>query len=157
MHPISIQIATDEAPSPKKAVLRRWATRVLKTQPKQGEMTIRIVDINEMTILNKTFRKKEGPTNVLSFPYIVPADVALFSPVLGDIVICAKVVEKEAKEQHIMWEAHWAHMVVHGIYHLLGYDHETDHDAICMEKQESDSMQSLGFNNPYINRENDIS
>lgn len=155
MYPISIQIATDEAPSPKKGVLRQWANTVLKTQSKQGEITIRVVSIDEMTTLNKTFRKKEGPTNVLSFPYDIPTGIAI--PMLGDIVICAKIVANEAKEQHITWEAHWAHMVVHGIYHLLGYDHETDHDAICMERLESNSMRSLGFNNPYHNGESEIS
>jgi probable rRNA maturation factor len=104
-------------------------------------------------MLNSTYRQKTGPTNVLSFPFDLPEDIQLDMPILGDIVVCADVVNREAQEQHKTLDVHWAHMIIHGVFHLLGYDHETDHDAEKMERLEINVMQSLGFNNPYETRE----
>jgi probable rRNA maturation factor len=148
---ITIQYAADKKLAPAKTQINNWAKQALADFPEKTDVTIRIVDTAEMTQLNTTYRKKSGPTNVLSFPAEIPAGVA--DTVLGDIVICAEVVNREAAEQHKPPEAHWAHMVVHGIFHLLGYDHENDNDADIMEKLEIAVMQKLGFANPYENRE----
>lgn len=149
MYSVVIQQAADKAPVPKKSLLKRWAEKALSKNITTAEVTIRIVDLQEMTMLNETYRHKKGPTNVLSFPLSVPEDIDLELPELGDIVICAEVVNREAQEQGKAQEAHWAHMVVHGIFHLLGYDHETDEQAEEMEAQEIEVMQELGYPNPY--------
>lgn len=149
MYSITIQKATDKTLFPKSASIRKWAKKALEKQIEVAEVTIRIVGIDEMTMLNKTYRHKSGPTNVLSFPINLPEDVALSVPMLGDIVICADVVNREADEQIKAVEAHWAHMVIHGIFHLLGYDHENDEDAKIMETLEINVLLSLGFPNPY--------
>lgn len=127
---------------PSSRLLKQWATGALKNKIKNVELTIRIVDVKEMTTLNGKYRKKKKPTNVLSFPLDMP-------PLLGDIVICAAVVNHEAKQQEKLKEAHWAHMVIHGCLHLLGYDHEKDHDAEIMEKEEIKILRRLQFSNPY--------
>lgn len=148
MYHIIIQQAADKAPAPKPAHLKKWAETALARKLETGEVTIRIVSVGEMTSLNKKFRYKEGPTNVLSFPFDMP-DVPIDVPIVGDIVICADIVNKEASEQGKTSEAHWAHMVVHGIFHLLGYDHQTDQEANTMERLEAEVLQNLGFANPY--------
>lgn len=150
MHHIIIQHATDKALVPKSSSLRQWARKTLKNnRVKSAEVTIRIVSVKEMSNLNATYRQKKGPTNVLSFPFSIPEEVIVDISILGDIVICADVVAREAKEQGKNADAHWAHLVVHGILHLLGYDHETERDASVMESLEIEIMQSLGFANPY--------
>ncbi len=148
MYHIIIQQAAETATAPKPSHLRKWAKTALARKTDAGEITIRIVTIDEMTALNKKFRYKDGPTNVLSFPFEMP-DVPIETPILGDIVICADVVNREASEQDKTPDAHWAHMVVHGIFHLLGYDHQTDQDANIMESLEAEILQKLGFANPY--------
>lgn len=142
MHSITIQVATDKNRAPKPVLLRKWAKLALQTQTQKSTITIRIVDREEMKQLNETYRHKQGTTNVLSFPYDLPG-------MLGDIVICADVVNQEAEEQQKSQEAHWAHMVIHGVCHLLGYDHETDDEAEIMEALEINMMNTLGFANPY--------
>lgn len=150
MQHITIQLAVnDEIFIPNKSLIRRWATKALKNHRITNELTIRIVNRDEMTELNKTYRNKNGPTNVLSFPFEMPDQIDLEQHILGDIVICAAIVNQEAQEQHKLLDAHWAHMVVHGVYHLLGYDHETDAEAEEMEALEIKTMQELGFTNPY--------
>lgn len=137
------------------ALLRRWAKAALiSNKAKPAEVTIRIVDTDEMTNLNDTYRGKPKSTNVLSFPLSVPEDIQHDVPILGDIVICAPYVNHEAQEQGKLQDAHWAHMVVHGIFHLLGYDHETDQEAKTMESLEIAVMHTLGFTNPYETGEN---
>ena len=141
---------------PKKSLLRKWIKQTLHKKMESAEITLRIVDKDEMTQLNSTYRFKNGPTNVLSFPFDLPANIDIDIPILGDIVICADVVNSEAEDQHKSQEAHWAHMIVHGVFHLLGYDHEDDKEAAMMESLEIETMQSLGFNNPYEIGENKI-
>jgi probable rRNA maturation factor len=159
MYHIVIQLAADNAFVPKRSLLRKWAKEALTNQTaskkvESAEVTIRIVNIPEMSALNLSYRHKEGPTNVLSFPFSTPEEVDMEIPILGDIAICAEVVNQEAQEQGKSREAHWAHMVVHGIFHLLGYDHENDRDAALMESLEIEVMQTLGFLNPYETGEN---
>ena len=112
------------------------------------EMTVRIVDEAESHELNLNYRGKDRPTNVLSFPFECPDEVEL--PLLGDLVICRQVVEREAQEQDKPVMAHWAHMVVHGSLHLLGYDHIEDDEAEEMESLEAQIMTGLGFADPYL-------
>ena len=114
----------------------------------ETEMTIRIVDEAESHELNLTYRGKDKPTNVLSFPFEVPEGIEL--PLLGDLVICRQVVEKEVEEQQISLESHWAHLAIHGTLHLLGYDHIEDEEAEEMEGLETEIMQKLGFADPYF-------
>lgn len=113
-----------------------------------SEVTIRIVDEAESQQLNHTYRGKDKPTNVLSFPFEAPAGIEL--PLLGDLIICRQVVEREAQEQEKPLLAHWAHMVVHGSLHLLGYDHIEDAEAEEMESIETEIMLALGYDDPYI-------
>ncbi len=113
-----------------------------------AELTIRVVENSESHELNHQYRGKNKPTNVLSFPFEAPPGVEI--DLLGDLIICAPVVESEANEQQKTIIAHWAHMVTHGCLHLLGYDHITNDEAEVMEKLEIDILQQQGFDNPYI-------
>lgn len=153
MYLVTIQLATAHQFVPKKMLLRLWAQEALRSNLPAAEVTLRVVDSEEMTALNSQYRNKKGPTNVLSFPFDLPQDIKVNTPMLGDIIICAEVVNREAAEQNKARDAHWAHMVVHGIYHLLGYDHENDADAEKMEALEVNTLQLLGFANPYQTRE----
>jgi len=153
MYQINIQHIADKGLAPKASLLRKWAEAALQKKSASAEVTLRLVDIAEMTKLNAVYRHKQGPTNVLSFPFVAPEIVAEDIPYLGDIVICSDIVNQEATEQGKTQEAHWAHMVVHGIFHLLGYDHETDVKAATMETLEIDTLQTLGFTNPYLTGE----
>ena len=114
----------------------------------ETEMTIRIVDEEESQTLNREYRGKDYPTNVLSFPFEVPEGIEL--PLLGDLVICRQVMECEAKEQQISLASHWAHLAVQGTLHLLGYDHIEEAEAEEMEGLETKIMQKLGFEDPYL-------
>lgn len=146
---IDLQLACENtAHLPTEAQIQLWATRAVKPSMDEVEMTVRIVDEAESHHLNLTYRGKDKPTNVLSFPFECPDEVEL--GLLGDLVICRQVVEQEAQEQGKPLMAHWAHMVVHGSLHLLGYDHMNDEDAEEMESLESEIMQSLGFEDPYL-------
>lgn len=157
MYPITIQFAVDKTLAPSKSLIRKWARAALSKNNTAAELTIRIVDSSEMTHLNSTYRHKNGPTNVLSFPLHLPEDIKMAAPSLGDIVICAEVVNREAAQQHKTETAHWAHMVIHGVFHLLGYDHETDAEALTMESLEIETLLGLGFANPYESGEDRLS
>lgn len=113
-----------------------------------AELTVRIVDIEESQQLNHQYREKDKPTNVLSFPFQNPPGITL--PLLGDLVVCKQVVEKEAIEQQKILTSHWAHMLIHGTLHLLGYDHIDDDEAEEMESIETNLMIELGFSDPYL-------
>ncbi len=133
------------APIPGIERFKAWAQAALRED--DLELSIRIVDERECAELNRMYRQKEGPTNVLSFSCDVPEGVPC--QILGDLVICAPVVEREALEQNKSLEAHWAHLVVHGILHLLGFDHMEDTAAEEMEALEIKILQDLGYTNPY--------
>jgi len=134
---------------PTEAQLTLWATTALqgRTGFSEPELTIRLTDDEESQSLNSEYRGKDRPTNVLSFPFDAPPEVPL--ELLGDLVICVGVVEREAVEQGKTAEAHWAHMVIHGCLHLLGYDHIKDDEAEEMEALERDLLASLGYSDPY--------
>ena len=146
---IDLQIACkQESGLPTAEQIEQWATAAVQPQSDEVEMTVRIVDEAESHELNLNYRGKDRPTNVLSFPFECPDEVEL--PLLGDLVICRQVVEREAQEQDKPVMAHWAHMVVHGSLHLLGYDHIEDVEAEEMESLETQIMTGLGFADPYL-------
>ncbi|AZL72170.1 MULTISPECIES: rRNA maturation RNase YbeY [Pseudomonas] len=150
---LDLQRATDAA-SPDDAAFRRWCELALRQRSADSEMTIRLVDEAEGRELNHTYRHKDYATNVLSFPADVPDDL-LDIPLLGDLVICVAVVEREAQEQGKSLEAHWAHLVIHGCLHLLGYDHIDDDEAEEMEALERELLAELGHPDPYADDETD--
>ena len=146
---VDLQVATENIEGlPTEEQIVQWATAAVQPEGDEIEMTVRIVDEAESHDLNLTYRGKDRPTNVLSFPFECPDEVEL--PLLGDLVICRQVVEREAAEQEKPLIAHWAHMVVHGSLHLLGYDHIEDNEAEEMESLETQIMQGLGFDDPYL-------
>lgn len=148
---LDLQRATDAA-APDDAAFRRWCELALRQRSADSEMTIRLVDEAEGRELNNTYRHKDYATNVLSFPADVP-DELLDIPLLGDLVICVPVVEREAAEQGKALEAHWAHLVIHGCLHLLGYDHIEDDEAEEMEALERTLLAELGHPDPYADDE----
>lgn len=132
---------------PTRKQFQRWVAAALNGQRDAAEVSIRIVDEAEGAELNRTWRHKDYATNVLSFPAELPPGIR--SPLLGDLVICAPVVIREAAQQGKSPEAHWAHLVVHGTLHLLGYDHETGAEAEAMEALETRMLAGLGYPDPY--------
>ncbi len=133
---------------PGRTAFKRWIGAAIGERRDHAEVSVRITDADEITMLNRQYRGKDYATNVLSFPADLPPELKL--PHLGDIAICADVVEREAREQNKSSEAHWAHMVIHGTLHLLGYDHVDDADAEIMEALEIEILRTLDFANPYI-------
>ena len=146
---LDLQIASEAESLPGEDDFRRWCALALRQRSADSELTIRIVDEPEGRELNLRWREKDYATNVLSFPADVP-DELLDIPLLGDLVICAPVVEREAKEQCKTADAHWAHLVIHGCLHLLGYDHIEDDEADEMESLERDLLAELGHPDPYL-------
>jgi len=144
---IILQRQTTKSYIPSRYYFQRWVNLALAKHNKPVEVTIRIVNQKESALLNETYRHKTGPTNILSFPFETPPGIKM--PLLGDLVICAPLVAKEAKQQQKTLIAHWAHLVIHGILHLLGYDHIKKKDAAQMEKIEIELLARLGFADPY--------
>ena len=138
---IVIQDMVHKKPILKKTQCLKWLSPIVD---KNAEITIRIVDKDESINLNNIYRKKKYPTNVLSF--LVDDEVHL----IGDIVLCAPVIKKEALEQSKKLEAHYAHLIIHGALHLYGYDHENKKDADIMEAKEIKILTKLGYKNPYL-------
>ncbi len=138
---ISIQIATELANVPAKSQFKKWAQAALRVDT---EVTIRVVDLEEARALNSQYRGKDYATNVLTFPLTETPHL------MGDIIICAPVVADEAKAQNISLAAHYAHLTVHGMLHLCGFDHETEPQAELMESIEIQILAKLGYANPYL-------
>jgi probable rRNA maturation factor len=132
---------------PAAASFRKWAAAAAKGRIRKADLAIRLVDEKEGRSLNRHYRGKDYATNVLSFPADLPEGVSL--PLLGDLVICAPVVAREAAEQGKPLAAHYAHLTVHGVLHLLGLDHEDEREAEAMEQIERDILAALGFPDPY--------
>lgn len=145
---IDLQLACEAKDLPSLQLFQRWTDAALTAvTDKKFELTIRLVDVEESQQLNSQYRQKDKPTNVLSFPFEVPDGIEL--NLLGDLVVCIQVVEQEAKEQNKALFDHWAHMIIHGCLHLLGYDHINDDDAEEMEALEIKILAELAINNPY--------
>lgn len=146
---IDIESNSQSQQIPASAELELWVSAALRSQKlEDAEVSLYIVDEDESQELNSQYRGKDYPTNVLSFPADIPEEVGV--PLLGDLVICAPVVEREAQEQGKTLAAHWAHMLVHGSLHLLGFDHIDDSDADEMEALETDIITGLGYPAPYL-------
>jgi len=153
---LDLQYASQSDSIPDSKRIEEWVRRSSPKELDNVEVCIRVVDEDESAELNNQYRNKQGPTNVLSFPYDAPdfindteEDDGLPDDYLGDLVICAPVVEHEANEQGKPLLAHWAHMVVHGVLHLRGYDHIENDEAQKMEEMERNILAKLGFSDPY--------
>ncbi|MBT8438349.1 MAG: rRNA maturation RNase YbeY [Gammaproteobacteria bacterium] len=144
---IEIQRACNASEIPDDNDLQLWAGHVLEQQKRSGSVVIRLVDADESQSLNHQYRHKDYATNILSFPFEAPQFIE--QDHLGDLVICVPVVNREAGEQGKQASAHWAHMVIHGMLHLMGYDHETPAQADEMESIEIELLQQLDIRNPY--------
>ncbi|MFW1676628.1 rRNA maturation RNase YbeY [Pontibacter sp. JAM-7] len=142
-----VQYQIDETGLPTPEQLAQWVNAALAERHEGGELCIRIVDKTESQHLNSTYRHKDKPTNVLSFPFEVPEGIPL--DILGDLVICADVVAEEAAEQGKASKDHWAHMVIHGCLHLLGFDHINETEAEEMEALERQILAGLNIADPY--------
>ncbi|MFY9976155.1 MAG: rRNA maturation RNase YbeY [Chromatiaceae bacterium] len=149
---LDLQVPHPGAEVPTLAEFRRWVGAALQRSRARAELTVRVVDEAEIRALNRRFRGQDKATNVLSFPFEVPPGIDADEPVydlLGDLVICADLVRREAQEQGKPVAAHWAHLVVHGVLHLLDYDHIADDEAAEMEALETAILGELGFPPPY--------
>ena len=144
---IDIQRADTSEEIPSNVSINRWVKSALGNNDNPVELSIRVVAEQESAELNLRYRGKSGATNVLSFPFSAVTPEPL--PMLGDLVVCAPIVTLEAQQQHKALEAHWAHMIVHGVLHLLGYDHENDNDARVMEILETEILLGLNYPAPY--------
>jgi probable rRNA maturation factor len=143
---VDVQHATVFQPLPGNQEFNLWVSTALQEND-DAALTLRLVDEAESRELNSRFRGKDAPTNVLSFPAELPPGIDI--PLLGDIVICAPLVHEEAAAQNKPVQAHWAHLVIHGVLHLLGHDHQDEQEAREMETIEVDLLFSLGIPNPY--------
>lgn len=148
---LDMQYALEGGGIPPASAFRVWSEAALADLGNDAKLAIRVVDEAEGRALNHEYRGKDRPTNVLSFPFEAPQGVPVeeLGNYLGDLVICAPVVEREAHEQRKPLAAHWAHMVVHGALHLRGYDHQEDAQAREMEDREREILDALGFSDPY--------
>jgi probable rRNA maturation factor len=147
-----VNYATDRAGLPAAVSFRKWVAAALASRIREADVAIRIVGTREGRALNRHYRGKDYATNVLSFPADVealglPKGVKL--PLLGDVVLCAPVVAREAREQKKPLGAHYAHLTVHGVLHLLGWDHQDEREAECMEALEREILSGLGIADPY--------
>ena len=153
---IDIQQACEEQIPITDELLFSWTQHTLATQLDSAELTIRLVDLDEITHLNLYYRKQNKPTNVLAFPANLPEGITLDVPLLGDVIICPAVLQQESLSLNKPLIAHWALIVVHGVLHLLGYDHIEDDDATVMQALETKLLAELGFDNPYLNEGHEI-
>jgi probable rRNA maturation factor len=144
---MSVSYATPRKGLPSTVSFRKWAEAALQQRVRRADLAIRVVGEREGRALNRHYRGKDYATNVLSFPAELPEGVKL--PVLGDIVMCAPVIAREARAQGKELSAHYAHLTVHGVLHLLGWDHENAVEAEAMEALERQILDSLGFGDPY--------
>ncbi|GAA4875748.1 rRNA maturation RNase YbeY [Ferrimonas pelagia] len=147
---LDLQIAVDDNRLPTDEQFQLWIDTALSGRDADSELTIRVCDSAESQQLNRDYRGKDKPTNVLSFPFEAPPGIEL--PLLGDLVVCAEVVAREAEEQNKAPMDHWAHMVIHGCLHLIGFDHIEDNDAEQMETFERELLSKLGIADPYQER-----
>lgn len=151
MNIVDIQIESQSHYLPTPEQFQRWVDTILKNSEEDSEIVIRIVDEPEMIQFNEQYRQKKGTTNILSFPFDAPDEIE--SILLGDLLICAPVIEQEAQLQNKKLEHHWSHMIIHGILHLLGYDHIDNDEAKEMEALEINILSAMNIANPYQEKE----
>lgn len=145
---LEVQRAVEDSEAPDEAAFRGWVEAVLGDRREATELLIRLVDAEEGQALNATWRGRNRPTNVLAFPADLPPELKL--PLLGDLVLCAPVVAAEAREQGKALTDHYAHLTIHGLLHLLGFDHEDEAEAQRMEAEERRILAGLGIADPYV-------
>lgn len=146
---IDIQHASHEGAPVSDDLLTKWAELALHEHKDSAELTLRLVNTKEIQQLNCDYRAQNKATNVLAFPAVVPEIIELDYPLLGDVIICPAVLEKESLSLGKPLEEHWAHIVIHGILHLLGYDHIKDDETEVMQALETKLLAKLGFADPY--------
>ncbi len=150
---VVVNYAVPRAGVPAAVSFRRWVAAALAGRIREADLAIRLVGSREGRALNRHYRGKDYATNVLSFPATLPEEIKLpkgvTMPLLGDIVLCVPVVVREAREQKKPFAAHYAHLTVHGVLHLLGWDHQDDREAECMEQLEREILAELGVEDPY--------
>ncbi|MUV15550.1 rRNA maturation RNase YbeY [Noviluteimonas gilva] len=144
---VSVEYALPRLGLPAAVSFRKWVAAALKGRIREADLAIRIVGTKEGRALNRHYRGRDYATNVLSFPAELPEGVVL--PLLGDIVLCAPVIAREAREQKKALIDHYAHLTVHGALHLLGWDHEDAREADCMEQLEREILAEMGIEDPY--------
>lgn len=150
MNYLELQVVFASEGQPEQTQLQHWLDTALAGIGRDTEIVVRIVDEAESAELNHDYRGKQGSTNILSFPFEVPDIPGFESELLGDLVVCAPVLAKEAIEQGKPLSNHWAHIIIHGVLHLLGYDHIDEAEAEAMESQEIAILAKLQIPNPYI-------
>ncbi|KGK56069.1 putative rRNA maturation factor [Xanthomonas arboricola] len=148
---VAVSYALPRAGLPSAVSFRKWVAAALKGRIREADLAVRVVDEKEGCSLNHHYRGKDYATNVLSFPAELPEGLpkGIKMPLLGDLVICAPVVAREAAEQGKSLAAHYAHLTVHGTLHLLGWDHEDEKEADAMEQLEREILADLGIDDPY--------
>jgi probable rRNA maturation factor len=144
---LDLQIVCEFEGLPSQSQIELWANQALISFKEHAELTVRIADEIESKELNSQYRGKESPTNVLSFPFEAPPGIDL--PLIGDLIICPQIVKQESIEQEKTFHAHFAHMVIHGCLHLIGFDHINEKDAEEMETLEKTFLSELGISDPY--------
>lgn len=151
---VAVSYATARAGVPAAASFRKWVAAAVAGRIREADLAIRVVGEDEGRSLNRHYRGKDYATNVLSFPAELPEGLpkGVKLPLLGDLVICAPVVAREALEQNKPLSAHYAHLTVHGALHLLGWDHEDEREAEAMEQLEREVLAGLGIGDPYAER-----
>ena len=148
---VVVSYAHPRAGLPAATSFRKWAAAALEGRIREADLAVRLVDAREGRSLNRHYRGKDYATNVLSFPAELPEGLpeGVRLPLLGDLVLCAPVVAREAREQGKPLAAHYAHLTVHGVLHLLGWNHEDEREAECMEGLEREILAGLGVDDPY--------
>ena len=151
---VAVSYALPRAGLPAANSFRKWVAAALDGRIREADLAVRLVDAREGRSLNRHYRGKDYATNVLSFPAELPEGLpeGVTFPLLGDLVLCAPVVAREAREQRKPLAAHYAHLTVHGALHLLGWNHEDDREAECMERLEREILAELGVEDPYLER-----
>jgi probable rRNA maturation factor len=149
---VSVHYGLPRTGLPSAVSFRKWVAAALAGRIREADLAIRIVGTKEGRAFNRHYRGKDYATNVLSFPADLPEGLpkGVKLPLLGDIVLCAPVIAREAKQQKKLLNAHYTHMTVHGVLHLLGWDHENERDAECMEQLEREILADLGIEDPYL-------
>lgn len=148
---LDVQYATNEISKdqlPKELEIEQWVRIALEEKMDAAQLSVRIVDSDEIRTLNKTYRHRNSLTNVLSFSFEMPDK--LVPPLIGDVVLCAAEIAREAQQQGKSIKSHWAHLVTHGVLHLIGFKHDDDKNAGIMETQEKIILARLGFSDPYV-------
>ncbi|QRN03899.1 rRNA maturation RNase YbeY [Legionella sp. MW5194] len=153
---IDLQVACEDPLPVTEAALVSFAELPLKAHREKAELTLRLVSAEEMIDLNSTYRKQQKTTNVLAFPANLPAAIAMDYPLLGDVIVCPAVLLAESQALNKALDFHWAHIVIHGVLHLLGFDHMEEEEARLMQAQEIRLLAELGFTNPYLDEDNHL-